>query len=98
MKNALRIAALGVSLALTGACTQFPELDRTLTPELTSADYPNLVPIAPILAAAQTSAVEPALASAEIDARVTALKARAARLSGSVLSGPERQRLAQGFR
>ncbi|MGJ8596438.1 hypothetical protein [Sulfitobacter sp.] len=98
MKHARILAALGASLVLAGACTQFPALDRTLTPELVSADYPALVPIEPILAAAQTSTVEPVQETAAIDARVAALKARASRLSGSVLSGAERQRLAQGFR
>lgn len=99
MKHARILAAFGASLALlAGACTQFPALDRTLTPELVSADYPALVPLGPVLAAAQTGTVEPAQTSAAIDARVAALKARAARLSGSVLSGAERQRLAQGLR
>ena len=98
MKHARILAALGASLALTGACTQFPALDRTITPTLAASDYPTLVPIDPILAEAQTSTVEPIKATAAIDARVAALKARAARLSGSVLSGAQRQRLAQGLR
>ena len=95
MKHARILTALGATLVLTGACTQFPALDRTLTPELVSADYPKLVPVAPILKAAQSSKVEPIQEAAAIDARVAALRARAARLSGSVLSGAERQRLAQ---
>lgn len=98
MKHARTLAALGASLALTGACTQFPALDHTLTPELVSSQYPALVPIDPILAAARTRTTNPNQATAAIDARVSALRARAARLSGSVLSGAERQRLAQGFR
>lgn len=98
MKYARILMGLVASLALTGACTQFPALDRTLTPELEAAEFPALVPIEPILVRAQTSGVEPVQTAAAIDARVAALKARAARLSGSVLNGPERQRLAQGFR
>ncbi len=98
MKHARILAALAASLALTGACTQVPALDQTITPALAAADYPALVPLDPILAAAQNSAVEPVQATSAIDARVAALKARAARLNGSVLNGAERQRLAQGFR
>lgn len=90
-------AALLASLTLTGACTQFPQLDHTSSPELANSDYPMLVPLGPVLAAAQTSGIEPVQATAAIDARVSALQARAARLRGSVLSGAERQRLANGL-
>ncbi len=92
------IAAFAATLALTVACTQFPALDRTITDDLSNADYPALVPLGPVLARAQTSRVEPEQATAAIDARVAALRTRAARLRGSVLSGRERQRLAQGLR
>ena len=97
MKRASLFAALGALLLLTGACTQFPQLDARVTPTLEAAEYPALVPLAPILASAQTSGTDPAQANATIDARISALKARAARLRGSVLSGAERQRLAQGL-
>ncbi|KEJ89269.1 hypothetical protein [Sulfitobacter donghicola] len=90
--------ALWASVALLGACTQFPALDHTISPELANADYPELVPLQPVLAAAQNSRVEPVQAGAAIDGRVAALKARAARLRGSVLTGAERQRLAKGLR
>lgn len=98
MKRAHLPMALLASLALTGACTQFPALDRTLTSELENADYATLVPLGPVLAAAHTTTVEPMQATAAIDSRVAALKARAARLRGSVLSGAERQRLKNGLR
>ena len=81
-----------------GACTEFPALDRTLTPELTNAEYPTLVPVAPLLASAQNTRVEPVRETAKIDARVAALRARAATMRGSVLTGAERQRLEQGLR
>ncbi len=97
MKRVLIPTALLACLTLTGACTQFPQLDRTVTPELANSHYPALVPLGPVLAAANTSNVEPVQASGAIDARVSALKARAARLRGSVLSGAERQRLANGL-
>lgn len=85
------------SLTMLGACAQFPALDRTVTPQLEAAAYPDLVPLAPVLAAAEAGGVEPEQATANIDRRVDALKSRAARLRGSILSGPERQRLAKGL-
>lgn len=97
MKRVFIPMVLLASLTLTGACTQFPQLDHTVTPELANADYPMLVPLGTVLAATKTSSIEPAQATAAIDARVSALKARAARLRGSVLSGAERQRLANGL-
>jgi len=88
-----------VILAATSAgCTQFPELDRTLTPELEQSAYPDLVPLDPLLARAEQTGVEPVQATAAIDGRVAALRARAAGLRGSVLTGRERQRLEEGLR
>lgn len=87
---------LFIALAM-GACTTFPELDRTVTPALEAAPYPALVPLGPVLAQATTSADGARQANATLDARVAALKARAARLRGSVFNGPEQQRLAQGL-
>lgn len=90
--------ALAAGLATLGACKQFPELDRNITPVVAEAGYPELVPLAPVLANAKNTGVDPIQASSAIDGRVAALKARAARLRGSVLTGRERQRLAQGLR
>ena len=87
------LLALGVS-----ACTQFPQLDRTITPELENSEFPALVPIEPLLATASTGRVDPVATQAELQGRLSRLRARAAGLRGSVLTGRERQRLAQGFR
>ncbi|QUJ75211.1 hypothetical protein KDD17_09260 [Sulfitobacter albidus] len=92
MKPHCLIFALGL-----GACTTFPQLDHTVTPALEEAAYPALVPLAPIVAQATTPGVVPAQANAALDARISRLRARAARLRGSVLTGRERQRLAQGL-
>lgn len=98
MRRLFSPLALSASLFVLGACTQFPALDRTITPELEAANYPALVPLGPVLASAEQTGVEPVQANAAIDARVAALRARAARLRGSVLTGAERQRLSQGLR
>lgn len=97
MKRMYLTAALAACLALLAACTQFPALDSTITPALDAADYPDLVPLGPVLSATKITGVEPAQATAAIDSRVAALRTRAARLRGSVLTGRERQRLAQGL-
>jgi hypothetical protein len=97
MKRAHASLALLAGLTFAGGCTQFPALDRTLTPELAASDYPALVPLAPVLASVEVAGVEPVQAGAAIDARVSALKSRAARMRGSVLSGAERQRLEKGL-
>ncbi|MEH6646519.1 hypothetical protein [Sulfitobacter sp.] len=97
MTRAFFPAALCAGITLLGACTQFPALDRTITPALDAAGYPALVPLDPVLASAKATGVEPVQATAAIDARVAALKSRATGLRGSVLSGAERQRLAKGL-
>lgn len=94
----LRPSLSVLTLCLISACTQFPELDETVTPELEAADFPALVPLDPILANARSAQSQTLRTEAALEARVANLRARAARLRGSVLSGPERQRLAEGLR
>lgn len=94
----IRAFILLAGLPFLAACTQFPELERTLTPELVASQVPALVPLGPIRTAANATTVAPEQANAQIDARVNALNARAEQLRGSVLSGAERQRLEQGLR
>tara|TARA_R110000787_G_scaffold248421_2_gene353967 strand:+ start:2643 stop:3017 length:375 start_codon:yes stop_codon:yes gene_type:complete len=97
MKCRAALYSLPLALLALSACTQFPALDRTITPALENADYPALVPIDPLLASATAGRVDAAQTEAALAARVAGLRARAARLRGSVLSGRERQRLAQGL-
>lgn len=86
-----------VSVFLT-ACTQFPSLDRTITPALEAAPYPELIAIEPVLARAKAPGVNRDVATTGLNARVSNLRARAARLRGSVLTGRERLRLERGMR
>lgn len=88
------------TLAFTtlGACAQFPELDRTVTPELAAAPFPALVPVEPLLAQATAGRVDPVQTEAALQGRLSRLRARAARLRGGVLTGRERQRLREGLR
>ena len=94
-----RTSLIMAMLAVTAAgCTQFPDLDRTLTPELEQSAYPDLVPLDPLLARAEQTGVEPVQATAAIDGRVAALRARAAGLSGAARTGPARQGVEEGVR
>tara|TARA_R110002095_G_scaffold139566_1_gene121208 strand:+ start:719 stop:1048 length:330 start_codon:yes stop_codon:yes gene_type:complete len=88
--------ALLFGVALVG-CTQFPALDRTLTPELANADYPALVPLDPLLATATAGRIDTVQTQTQLQSRVERLRARAARLRGSVLTGREKQRLDEGL-
>ncbi len=88
------IAALGAGGLLPG-CTQFPELDATLTDEARRAPYPDLVPLSGLEARINGTYTDPGTAPA-IEARVTALKTRAAGLSGTVIDSGTRARMQAG--
>ncbi|MGJ8625625.1 MAG: hypothetical protein ACSHXB_01585 [Sulfitobacter sp.] len=97
MKNRAALCFLPIAMLALNACTQFPALDRTITPALANAEFPELVPLDPLLARATAGRVDPVQTEAALSARVSRLRARAARLRGSVLTGRERQRLAEGL-
>lgn len=91
------LLGLAVALAAGTGCAPFPTLDRTITPEIEAADYPALVPLDPLLARTAAPRADPDRSQAELNARVSALRARAAQLRESGISGRERQRLADGL-
>ena len=84
-----------VFLALAG-CTQFPELDRTIGDEAEAADYPELIPLEPVLSRLDDPAEGNAQTEEALQARVAALRARAARLSGTVVDGQTQARMQRG--
>ncbi|MGR3475260.1 MAG: hypothetical protein ACU0CJ_13160 [Sulfitobacter sp.] len=77
------IAALLLGVTLFAGCAQFPELDRTITPELEAAPYPDIVPIAPLLAQATAGRIDPVQTEAELSGRAAQLEARAGRVSSN---------------
>lgn len=97
MKIRNSLFSLPLALLALSACTQFPALDHTLTPQLENADYPALEPLDPLLAAATVGRVDPVQTENALIGRLARLRARAARLRGAVLTGPEKQRLAEGL-
>ena len=87
---------LAISVGL-GACTQFPELDRTISAEVEAADYPALVPLEPLLTRATADRTDAAATETQLQSRLAGLRARAARLGGPVIGGAARQRLDEGL-
>jgi hypothetical protein len=91
-----------VFLVLTGfltGCTQFPELDQAIDPDVAARGVPDLIPLAPVLAAADTRATTVTVPdiAADLGARVANLRARADRLRGPVIPAPVRNRIARGI-
>ncbi|MEP3688596.1 MAG: hypothetical protein ABJN05_16060 [Sulfitobacter dubius] len=76
----LSITAMFLGVSLIASCTQFPELDRTITPELEAAPYPDLVPIEPLLAKATAGRIDPVRTEAELSGRAAQLDARVGRI------------------
>ncbi len=90
-------AALLFCLALAG-CTQFPELDAVVSPSAKSAPYPRLQPLDDILAQANASTTDPVAVSANLAARVAALRARAAVLGAPIVEADVRARMNDALR
>jgi len=89
----MRAATLALFLALA-ACTQFPELEGTISPDLENADYPDLVPLEPLLARAAPAIADPVETTKALDTRVAALRARANALQRrAILDNGTRTRL-----
>ena len=84
----LLILCLGLA-----ACVHFPEIAPATSQKARDADYPDLIPFDPLLAAQNTALDETAEMEAQLEARVSGLQARAATLRRSVLSGQDRSRL-----
>lgn len=93
LRRPLRVTAVMLTLALS-ACTQFPDLDRTTSAQTRRAPYPDLLPVEDLRAqVASPRATDRTTKS--LEARIAALRARAARLRGTVIDGASRARLDQ---
>ncbi|MBE9635246.1 hypothetical protein [Salipiger mangrovisoli] len=85
------------ALALTGACTDFPEFDGSQAPGVATAPWPKLLPLDGVLRAEAPPRTQPEMAG-ELDARAEALRRRAAALQGDVVEGTARARMDGGVR
>ncbi len=84
-----------VMVSALAGCAEFPDLNSTVSPELETAAFPKLVPVEPLLARADEVQITDET-SAGIAARVARLRARAARLKGSVVDRGTRARMRDG--
>lgn len=76
------------------ACTNVPELDDKLTPQLRNAQYPKLVPLHETLGPPVSPRDEAAELEEQLNARVASLQARAQRLQAApVMDQAARDRL-----
>ncbi|MEM6277777.1 MAG: hypothetical protein AAF714_12645 [Pseudomonadota bacterium] len=76
---------------LIAGCATFPELDGVESPDTTDAAFLDFLTVDELVA---LNAAPPAgVASADLTARLSRLRARAAVLRGPIFSGADRQRL-----
>ncbi|UOA31317.1 hypothetical protein DSM110093_01081 [Sulfitobacter sp. DSM 110093] len=89
------LSALFLGATLMAGCTQFPALDRTITPELDAAPFPDIVPIDPLLAQASAGRIDPARTEAELSGRAAQLDARAGRIGSNSADAATAARVAR---
>lgn len=80
-------------LPVLAACTQVPELDDKVSSQLKNADYPELIPIDPVLGPPVAPQDEAQEVTQQLEARRDSLKQRAAALQRPVVDEDERDRL-----
>ena len=91
----MRFVPFLLLLGLLPACTQFPELDGVTSDVAENADYPTLLPLDPLMQSTSLPNADAEETEAELQARVAALQARAARLRGQVVDPETRRRLSE---
>jgi hypothetical protein len=94
----IAFAKYAVLSATLMGCTQFPALDGAITEQGQNAQYPDLIPVETLLALSAPSAVSPEQTASGLNARVTALRNRAARLRGPVVDTNTRRRMQNGVK
>ncbi|MEX0311097.1 MAG: hypothetical protein AB3N17_12740 [Tateyamaria sp.] len=82
-------AAAALSCLLVTACSQFPELDDVIAPDVASAPFPTLAPLEQVLDAATPVVADPIDTTQTIERRVEALRARARALQRRSIVDPQ---------
>jgi hypothetical protein len=85
-------------LIVLPACTQLPALDGTIAPAQADAPFPDLVPLAPLIAQVNSNTATATTTAADVAPRIATLSARAARLRGPLIPAPVRTRMLRGVR
>ncbi|WP_300517750.1 hypothetical protein [Aliiroseovarius sp.] len=82
-------------LAFATGCSNAPRLDTGMSARARAAAYPALVPLGPLLAgiSQEPGSYSPTLLTGNLPARAAALRARAARLRGTVVDTAARDRM-----
>lgn len=88
------LAALILFVLVPMGCTQFPELDARETREARAADFPELLPVETLTISRDTTRID-ANTRLTLEARIEALRARAALLRRTVIDPNARNRLSQ---
>lgn len=86
-----------VLICAVTACSQFPELDASVSEETRDAPYPELVPLEGLQARISDTSITPEMRGG-IEGRVARLRARAARLKRTVIDTDTRARMRAGVR
>ncbi len=97
----MRLAPVTLPLALIlvaalPACSQFPALDATVSEDIRNASYPDLVPLDTLDIRTAPGRITPGTVKT-MEARVARLKARAARLRGTVIDRDTHTRMQDGI-
>ncbi|MEL6995195.1 MAG: hypothetical protein AAGK67_11220 [Pseudomonadota bacterium] len=93
MTTTSAIRAMLPALLLFG-CTQFPDLEDSFSKEALSSNFPRLEPVEELRSKIREAQITDA-SLADTEARIDNLKARAARLRGTVIDQNSRNRLSQ---
>lgn len=93
----LALPFFAICLALS-ACATFPDLEGVGPTDIGRADYPALVPLAPLIAGATATQPGATAITTGLSGRVAGLRARAAALRGPVIAAPVRARMMRGLR
>ena len=89
----LRILPLfALTATLMAACSDFPQLDESVTPTARNAEYPRLMPIDQIISGAKDVQITEATIST-LNGHIARLRGRASRLSRPVIDAGTRARL-----
>lgn len=83
----MRVAVAMLCLTLT-ACTQFPELDDTVSPSVADTGFPALLPLEQLKANTAPIVSDPVQTTETLQTRVSALRARAQALQRRSIVDP----------
>ncbi|WP_394154086.1 hypothetical protein [Loktanella salsilacus] len=88
---------LFLTFLLLAGCADAPSLDGRISAAAAAAPYPQLQPLAPLLAQAAQPGRITATSTAQMDGSTAGLRARAAALRGPVIDAATRARMQQGI-